>query len=318
MRPVLYDVSGLVIECDIALAGIRQALATAEPDVVVTDGGLRRVPQEIPEGELLQTASPRGRTLYSTVRIRDGRFLLRVHERAEFEISADTRLVRAFADPAGGQELLALLTSGSLVATVLALRGETVLHASAVAVEERAVAFVAHSGVGKSTLAALACTRGACFITDDLLRVQLDNGPYCLLGPTENRLRRDVTELAPGFEPNRSRTSVDGRFVWQPLPCAVGRSPLAAVVLPQPVPADHNLQLSLIPPGSAVFELTRRPRTIGWIDERVRAQTFVNLSRLAATVPVYRALVPWGPPFEPAVIDELLSLAALSTPQPAA
>ncbi|MGH3922730.1 MAG: hypothetical protein ACRDTT_07670, partial [Pseudonocardiaceae bacterium] len=64
----------------------------------------------------------------------------------------------------------------------------------------------------------------------------------------------------------------------------------------------------------------RRPRLLGWSDERILTQTFLNLSRLARAVPVYAARVPWGPPFDEAVIDTLLSccLSARGTPQPAA
>ncbi len=112
------------------------------------------------EGECLQAVASQYGLMYSTVRRPDGEVLLRLHGRVDFEIAADYRLVRAWTDPECKPEMLALLVVGNLVAMILALRGETVLHASAVEVDGRAIAFVAHSGMGKSTLAALACARG--------------------------------------------------------------------------------------------------------------------------------------------------------------
>lgn len=302
--------SGLVVDAAFSLPGARPAPAGAPPDLRVTHAGQRPVPADIAEGERLQAVATQRGPFYSTVRRPDGEVLLRLHGRVDFEIAPDCHSVRAWTDPACEPEMLGLLVSGNLLAVVLALRGETVLHASAVEVEGRVLAFVAPSGLGKSTLAALACARGARFVTDDVLRPQFGtNGAvYCWPGVTENRLRRDVADLSADHAGALTRTSVDGRAVWRPPASTSGRCPLHAVVLPRPVRDGHRLDLQPLPPGEAVLELTRRPRILGWIDETVRAETFANLARLARAVPVYRAGVPWGPPFDPAVIDELLAL----------
>lgn len=57
-----------------------------------------------------------------------------------------------------------------------ALQGLTVLHASAVAVNGRAVAFAASSGTGKTSLAAHLVAGGAVPITDDVLALELGGG----------------------------------------------------------------------------------------------------------------------------------------------
>ena len=66
------------------------------------------------------------------------------------------------------------------------LRGEIALHASAVVVDDRAVAFVGPSGAGKSTMAATMCEEeGVAFAADDVAFVDSHRGcPYVL--PTEN------------------------------------------------------------------------------------------------------------------------------------
>jgi hypothetical protein len=54
------------------------------------------------------------------------------------------------------------------------LRGREVLHASAVAIDGRAVAFVGETGAGKTSLAVQLVLRGSGFVTDDVLAVDTD------------------------------------------------------------------------------------------------------------------------------------------------
>lgn len=246
--------------------------------------------------------------LYTTVLGNDGTVLLRLHGRADFEISADRRSVRAWRDPRCDPEMLGIFVAGNLLATVLALRGETVLHASAVEIGGSALAFVADSGVGKSTLAALACARGARFVTDDVLRIHeaSDSSMSCWPGATENRLRRDVAQLAGELVGADTRLSADNRTVWRPPATTRDTCTLAAVVLPRPDRERTELDLRKLAPGVAVLELSRRPRLLGVTDPDLVAQSFRNMSRLAGRVPVYSARVPWGPPFDPATIDSLI------------
>ena len=58
---------------------------------------------------------------------------------------------------------------GPIIGFALHLRGTPCLHASAVVVDGRAVAFLGHSGAGKSTTAASFVHRGYRALTDDVL-----------------------------------------------------------------------------------------------------------------------------------------------------
>ena len=61
---------------------------------------------------------------------------------------------------------------GPIIGFVLHLRGTPCLHASAVAVDGRAIAFLGHSGAGKSTTAAAFVRRGFRGVTDDVLALE--------------------------------------------------------------------------------------------------------------------------------------------------
>jgi hypothetical protein len=272
--------------------------------------GIRHVPdRDIVDGERLQAATWGEQMQYSTVRRADGSVLLRLHGLVDFAIAPDLHTVTAWRDPRCEPELYTLLISGNLLATVLTLRGETVLHASAVERDGRAVAFVAHSGMGKSTLAALACARGARFVTDDLLRFEhaADGRVWCLPGGLENRLRRPPAEIL-GFTPEGAcRVSVDERRVWSPQPTELVAPELVAVVLPQLDRECHELELVPMGRAVAVMRLAATPRLLGWSEPVGVAAAFANIAALVRAVPVVAARVPWGLPVDPAVVDALLA-----------
>src|SRR5439155_1523704 len=84
-------------------------------------------------------------------------YTLRFHATCEFRVSRDGRVIRVHATPGTTPETVAILVGGHVTALLLTLAGECVLHASAVAVDGAAIAFVGSPGMGKSTLAARLC-----------------------------------------------------------------------------------------------------------------------------------------------------------------
>lgn len=310
MRSVIY---GITLETNFPLNHHRTAEADGSPaDVTVTYAGEREVPvDEVAEGEWLQAVQIGDRLSYSTVRQADGKVVLRLHGAAEFHIDPDLRRVIGWNDPAYDLEMFALLTAGNLLATIFMLRGEPVLHASAVEQEGRVLAFVADSGMGKSTLAALCCAAGARFVTDDVLRIDTSVAPpRCQLGASENRLRRDAREL--GLIDPDQRTSVDGRFVWVPRESEASSPELAAIVLPVLDRDASRLSLERLPGGEALNSLHRHPRLLGWMDKQGLMAVFRLLATVTRTVPVYRAHIPWGPPFDPQIGSDLLQATGLT------
>ena len=63
---------------------------------------------------------------------------------------------------------------GPAFSRLLVQRGDYVVHASAVVIGGKAVAFIGASGTGKSTLAAALCRRGHRLLCDDLLRLRIE------------------------------------------------------------------------------------------------------------------------------------------------
>jgi hypothetical protein len=139
-------------------------------------------------------------------------------------------------------------------AFVLAHRGHTVLHASAVA-GDAALAFVGQSRRGKSTLAALLCLNGASLITDDVLVV--DPGPPapCVGGASEVRLRAGAASLARAQLDLVARTTADDRVAFAPTVALISPLALGAIAIPSPSRTATAVETKLISPSAALFAM---------------------------------------------------------------
>lgn len=105
-------------------------------------------------------------------------YLLRFPDIADFQISKDGKVIIAW--PALGipQSTTEHLYLNQVYPLALSRQGKMVFHASAIEIASDCVAFIGHSGIGKSTLAASFATNGFRFLTDDGLRIDKDSGHY--------------------------------------------------------------------------------------------------------------------------------------------
>ena len=300
-----YELFGVRVRSELAL-GRQGASTPAEPDLELTLARPAPVGADVPEGEVLVEFVLDGRPVYTAAD--DGeRLTLRLHGLCDFELESSLGRARCRPDPAAHSETLALVARGAFLAFWLGRKGHCVLHASAVERRGRAIAFVGGSGGGKSTLAAWACAAGATFVADDLLRLDDAPRPTWVGRAPELRLRGGAADLVLGREGRWApRASADGRVAVTPPAPTAHRGPLAAAVLPNPVRGATGLELSVLDPVDAVLALSAFPRLEGWRWGPAQEAQLDGASRLAGAIPVVIAGVPWGPPFDPAVIEELL------------
>lgn len=125
----------------------------------------------------------------------DTGYLLRFPDLADFQVSTDGLTVTCYPAPDVTDETPRHLYLNQVLPLVLGKLGKLVFHASAVEVADGAIAFVAESGRGKSTLAASFATGGFRFLTDDGLVVEAcDNGYQVLPSHPSIRLWEDSQE----------------------------------------------------------------------------------------------------------------------------
>jgi hypothetical protein len=244
---------------------------------------------------------------YTFTELPDGSFLLRFADICDFAVDATLHNVEVRVAKGGSPEWVAVFAAGSLLSFILVMKGEPLLHASAVDVGGAALAFVGRSGMGKSTMATLCCAAGGHLITDDVLRLTTGAVPQCYLGPDELRLRAWATELTSTFvdKPAQRRTG-DGRDAVQVPLGAAELLRLAAVVIPLPDRAATQVGLERLDPMQSLVALLSFPRILGWVEPVTQAQQFKLISDISAQVPVYQARIPWGPPFPAGVVQDIL------------
>jgi hypothetical protein len=286
------------LETPRADAGLCEA---AEVDVVrVRVGEPADVPAETPQGEVLaglDVATAR----YAAV-ARGERVLVRFFGTAEFEVDVTSGDVTVTADPAASPDLVSVLLAGNVLALLLGLRGDHVLHATAVELGGKVVALAGGSGAGKSTLGALVCAGGAKLVGDDLLRI---SGNACFRGTSEIRLRPSASAITELFAPERRRATGDGRTAVRPEPSAHAMPRIDAIVFPHARRDGRPFGVTRLGERAALERLMLAPRVAGWrAAEPLRTQ-FRGAGELAERVPVFTADVPWGPPFAPDLAERL-------------
>jgi hypothetical protein len=298
---------GLRISSELPLLQGRRSCRHDDPDLVITVGEQIAQQEVPPAGEqLLHFAPEDDEPYYSFARRGHGGYVLRFFQTCDFVLSEDLRRaeVRLMHDADVG--VAGVLGAGALLSFVLAMQGIPVLHASAVQIADSGVAFVGYSGMGKSTMATLMCASGARLITDDVLRVAVDDIPRCRLGGGELRLRKAADDLAQRFDGSLGRRrTADQRDALAPTMATEDRLPLRAIIFPRPRRDIDTVAVQQLAPVEALLTLVRFPRLLGWLDETVQAQQFELLAGLAQQVPCSFADVPWGPPFAADVAIEI-------------
>lgn len=224
--------------------------------------------------------------------------LLSVPDVARFWIQ-DGRSIVVAPCPAASERNVRLFVLGSALGAILHQRGLVPLHANAVEIDGRAVAFMGHSGAGKSTMAAWFLDRGRAVLTDDVCVVEQpgDAEPVAHRGLIRLRLWREALERSgrEAVETARSFDDQDKFDVTMPderhAPPAL---PFGAAVLLRRAEDD----------GFAVRRL-RGMEAVGALMENVYRGGYAELSggsgvllaacaKLAAAVPVLDVSRAWG------------------------
>jgi hypothetical protein len=185
----VYQVHGLTLSSEFLLPELarRDVADHANADVLISEGA---VPPDgspvagVPELQLAGNAA-----IFDIPQA--GRFLVRGGREVVVEKA-----------PGADMALLRLFLFGSVMGLICHQRGLVGLHASAVAIDGRAVAFTGQSGAGKSTLAAHCLAAGARLVADDLLVLSFErDGVFAHPGMPNVKLWRDaLTVLGRGTD----------------------------------------------------------------------------------------------------------------------
>ena len=205
-------------------------------------------------------------------------------------------------------EDLATCFVGPVCGFALRRRGITVLHASAVTIEGKAVVLCGPSGAGKSTTTAALALRGIPVICEDMAALRETGGgfevetgyPRVCLWPDSVRALLGSENALPNLTPTWEKCflPLDGKkAVFDSR-----RRPLGAVYLIDSRAADPAAPfIREFPMREALLSLVQNTYMNWLLDREQRAAEFENLGRLVARTPVRRLV----PDEDPAHIGQL-------------
>lgn len=226
--------------------------------------------------------------------------LLRITRQADFYITSTAVQCRV---AQGSPSYLApLYFIGNVMSLWLEEHGVLALHASAVACEHGAIAFMARSTGGKSTITASFVGRGFALVTDDILAVEHWDGyhlanpgyPQMRLSPSDaGRLIGPDAVMAPLYPgspkyrvPIGGERSGWGSFQTRPLPLR------AIYILDR---REGEVAIDLLTPAEAMVELIRHSFAAEVIEAMgLQPNRFDSLGRLAAEIPIRLLHYPTG------------------------
>lgn len=275
-----YRVFGLKVRSEVTLPELLPDDGPSEPDVIVFRA---------------KVAAPGQMDGFHA---EDGALTIVIPGVASYRIEYGTRII---VDAANGvpDRNIRLFLLGSAFGALLHQRGMLPLHANAIEIDGRAVAFMGESGAGKSTLAAWFHDRGHAVLADDVCVIDFDTSAVPCAVPGIPRLRlwaealdatgRDAGDYEYSYleadQPNKFDVPIRAR------PAGSEPTPLAGLFLLDRANAFSIEQLAGLDAVQAVAHHTYR----GAFVDKVKWQAgyWASALRLVGTVPAYRYCRRW-------------------------
>ncbi|MGH9409293.1 MAG: hypothetical protein ACRD1V_07545 [Vicinamibacterales bacterium] len=293
-RPYRYGVYGVTISSDMplalpqyahaALGRIECVSAARSHFAAALDGVVFSSPPE---------------SWYQYAFLDDGSTYVRWSNVGEFLVDGDGHGVVCRREPGASSESFEVYLFGQALSFALVRQRFEPLHATAVAVEGQAVAFLGGNAFGKSSLAASFFAAGYPLITDDLLLPHVTPGATIVYpGPPRIKLfsktaRRILDGDAPGI-PMHGNTTKMILPVDESRHCAVPVPLRCIYVLAPPRAAGRgpDVVVERLTAREAFLSLVRWTFNRRLVDARRLASQFALASTIAAAIPVKRLTYP--------------------------
>ncbi|WP_204104535.1 MULTISPECIES: hypothetical protein [Spirulina sp. CCY15215] len=207
---------------------------------------------------------------------------------------------------------------GPVLAFVLRLQGVLCLHASAIALQDSAIAFIGAAGAGKSTTAAAFAQRGYPVLSDDVVALDWqENTPF--VRPAYPRLRlwpesvdflygsRDRLPSIVPTNPTWDKRYLDlmqEKYAFQSSPL-----PLSCLYLLGGRQSNNAPRIEPVSPQQAAIALIANTSTNYLLDRDLKKEEFGSLTHLVAEIPVKKLY----PHRDPSCLEQLVAMVLQDT-----
>jgi hypothetical protein len=302
-----YPVPGLPLSSEMGTVPDLELFLTVDPRIAET------IPTALEDVVYVSTYTDNdGQPALRISKSADGEFLhMEYSDGAQFWLDRQgTRVWATWSAPLLVEDVATYLL-GPVLGLVLRLRGVICLHASAVALENRAVAFVGSEGSGKSTTAAALACRNHPVMSDDVVALtESKNGflvspayPYLSLWSDSTEMLFGHADALPSFSPRYEKRQLglgEKNLAFAARPLLLG----AIFLLADRRAEDSAPFIQPVAPQEGMMRLVADSYATNLLDPSMRAREFELLGRLLAVIPVFRL----HPHQLPSRIDSLCDL----------
>lgn len=237
-------------------------------------------------------------------------FQLYYSDGCRFVIDAATARIWGSPGPSQDMHDLAPYFLGPIMGYLLRRRGVTALHASAIAVDGKAVVFIGAAGAGKSTTAAALALRGIPVLCEDIAAIDESAQGFSIQsGYSRVCLWPESVEILAGHPDALPRIARNWEKCYLALDGTRARLDtrmrrLGAIYLLAPRERRNAPRIEEVSVREALLELVQNTYMNWLLDRGQRAEEFELLSRLISRISV-RRIVPHA---DPAAIGALCEL----------
>jgi hypothetical protein len=208
----------------------------------------------------------------------------------EFHVSVDGREANYALYPEAKRNDLEYVLTGPVLSMAAQAQGAVLLHAAAINVGGRAVAFAAPRGSGKSTLAGYFHSRGFEVLADDVVPLRTSGGqvlarpsvPWIKLGPDALRaLDRDASDL----EEIRTGSQKRRLLLGQSAPSPRSELPLSCVYILRPGQSCTSVRITVLDAATATLSILKNMWGVETMFGERMVPALEAAARLAELVP---------------------------------
>lgn len=294
-----YSIYGLTLASNVALSGLSDAPPFTTPDITAAFDAVPPWRRADTAGAVVRYRTPPAESWDDdnllVHEFAEG-FLLRYADGTEFHIARDGHALWATWAPKSTLADTETYLLGPVLGFAQRLMGVLCLHASAVVVDDAAIALCGPASAGKSTTAGAFGSEGFGVLTDDMTAVRVRDGRLVAMPGSDHLRVWEETErmllgtsgalprLTPTWDKFALRVRGQG---WRRCEDPVR---LGAVVLLVPRLDSPELpRIECVPPGEAFVAIAANSYANYLLDDRMRAEEFAGIARLMEDVKVMRA-----------------------------